>query len=103
MTSNIRPALKQYAAGCMRRAQDRAEKARAAADVATEQAEGAKVYADGVATNFEFFEPVISIGVYRCPKCWVENRQDNNLQSTDDLEVAFHCDACGEDFKTEAS
>jgi hypothetical protein len=103
MTSNIRPALKQYAAGCMRQAQDRAEKARAAADVATEQAESAKVYADGVATNFEFFEPMISIGVYRCPKCWVENRQDNPPQSTGDLQAAFHCDACGEDFNAEAS
>src|SRR5262245_33273172 len=101
MTYNVRPALRQYAADYMRQAQDRAEKARAAADAATEQAKSAKLYADAVATNFEFFEPVIRIGAYRCPKCWVEDRQDNPLQSADDLGGAFHCDACGEDFNSE--
>ena len=101
MTYNVRPALRNYASDYMRRARDRAEKARAAADAATEQAESAKVYADAVATNFEFFEPVIRLGAYRCPKCWVEDRQDNTLKSADELGAVFHCDACGEDFKSE--
>jgi hypothetical protein len=59
MTHNVRPALRQYAADYMREAQHRAENARATANTATEQAKSAKTYADEVATNFEFFEPVI--------------------------------------------
>lgn len=99
MAYSIGPALTQYAADYMRQAQDRAEKARGAAEAAAEKAESAKVYADDAATNFEFFEPVINVETYRCPKCWVESREDSPLQSADG--GAFHCDACGKNFSPE--
>ena len=54
-----------------------------------------------MATNFEFYELVIKIGAYRCPKCWVEDRKDNSLQSADDLGAALHRDTCGEDLNSE--
>ena len=100
MAHDIGPALTQYAADYMRKAQDQAEKARDTAEAAAANAKSAKVYADHVATNCEFFQPVINFGTYRCPKCWMEDRQDSPLQSADEVAGTFHCNACGEVFRS---
>ena len=85
----------------MRKAQDSADQARDAAEGAAEKANSAKIHAGNVATNFEFFEPVIDVNTYRCPKCWMEDSQDNPLQSADEAAGTFHCDACGKVFSFE--
>ena len=98
---NVGQALTQYAADYMRKAGERAEQTRDAAQAAAEKAESARVYAAEVATNFEFFQPVIDVETFRCPRCWMEDNQDNPLRSADEIAGTFHCDACGKDFSPE--